>query len=327
MSEPVHKPRVAPRSAAYSKDPGDEEKVVLTRRGFFKIAGIFLAGAAVAACEGRAGSMPPLSATPLPTISQYPDIPFAPAEPPPANVLVVFSPHEAQTVEALTGRIFPGDPSDPGAREAGVTNYIDKMLAFNQGYVEYTYTQPPFAKTYEGDQPPPPETVDGYQVVWVKKSEIDRYGFQSNLTPAERYHSGLSSVDQYSNKKYGSDFVDLSADQQDQVLTDMEKGEADDVFKDPTAKDFFKLLQDHTVQGMFSDPAYGGNVGMVGWQLIGYPGSQRAYTPVDMNTEGPVRPPQSLAMLHRFHSGQHANPNVILPQSGSNLPPKFRRER
>ena len=28
----------------------------------------------------------------------------------------------------------------------------------------------------------------------------------------------------------------------------------------------------HTIEGMFSDPMHGGNAGLIGWQLIGYPG-------------------------------------------------------
>ncbi len=58
---------------------------------------------------------------------------------------------------------------------------------------------------------------------------------------------------------------------------------------------------------------------MVGWTMIGYPGAQRAYTPVDLNTEGNIRPPQSIAQMHMFNPGQNANPNVIVPPSGSRL--------
>jgi gluconate 2-dehydrogenase gamma chain len=36
---------------------------------------------------------------------------------------------EANALDALVGRIVPGDASDPGAREAGVVTYIDRALA------------------------------------------------------------------------------------------------------------------------------------------------------------------------------------------------------
>jgi gluconate 2-dehydrogenase gamma chain len=67
---------------------------------------------------------------------------------------------------------------------------------------------------------------------------------------------------------------------------------------------------------MFSDPAYGGNMEMAGWRLVGYPGAKRAYTPEEMMAGGPSRPPQTLAELHAFHPGHGLDPNAILPLSG-----------
>jgi gluconate 2-dehydrogenase gamma chain len=77
---------------------------------------------------------------------------------------------------------------------------------------------------------------------------------------------------------------------------------------------------------MFADPVYGGNRDMVGWKLIGYPGAQRAYTPEDIKNERFRLPPQSIADLAAFHPGEHANPNVILPVSGPNLPNRAGRD-
>jgi hypothetical protein len=48
---------------------------------------------------------------------------------------------------------------------------------------------------------------------------------------------------------------------------------------------------------MFSDPMYGGNMGKVGWSLIGYPGAQRLYTSEDLTNTSFSRPPQSLAEM------------------------------
>lgn len=300
-----------------------KRKGYISRRDFLKISALAAAGIGISACEPllakKAGvsTMMPMQMH-LP--DQYPDIPFAPPQPPP-NILTVLTADEGKEVEALTARIYPGDVSDPGAREAGVTNFIDKQLAFHDGFVEYTYTHPPHAKAYEGDQPPDQKSDELGEIVWVKKSEIERYGYQSIRKPVDRYRAGLKSVNDYSISKFGKKYVDLSETEQDQVLSDMEAGNAADFFKDPTDKQFFKMLQNDTIQGMFSDPAYGGNRDMIGWKQIGYPGAQRAYTPVDMNTEGPVRPPQSIAMLHKFHAGMNANHDVIVPPSGSQFTP------
>jgi len=39
-----------------------------------------------------------------------------------------------------------------------------------------------------------------------------------------------------------------------------------------SSKFFFDLLWRNTDEGYFSDPLYGGNRGMVGWKLLGFPG-------------------------------------------------------
>jgi gluconate 2-dehydrogenase gamma chain len=43
------------------------------------------------------------------------------------------------------------------------------------------------------------------------------------------------------------------------------------------AKAFFDLLLTYTIAGFFSDPVHGGNRGMVGWTLIGFPGAHMSY--------------------------------------------------
>src|SRR5205085_7933467 len=131
-----------------------------------------------------------------------------------------------------------------------------------------------------------------YQVVWVKKSELPRYGFQSIQSPREIYRIGIASVDRYSQQKFQKKFVDLSEDQQDQIVSDMAADKAEG-FDKPSGKEFFTVLRTDTINGMFADPAYGGNKDMVGWKLIGYPGAQRAYTPTDIKSEGHIRSPQS----------------------------------
>ena len=43
--------------------------------------------------------------------------------------LIFFNEEEARIVEAITARIIPGDPGNPGAKEAGAVIYIDRALA------------------------------------------------------------------------------------------------------------------------------------------------------------------------------------------------------
>jgi hypothetical protein len=49
----------------------------------------------------------------------------------------------------------------------------------------------------------------------------------------------------------------------------------------PNSSTFFNLVRTHTIQGMFSDPYYGGNANFVGWDLLGYPGLRMMVTEDD----------------------------------------------
>jgi gluconate 2-dehydrogenase gamma chain len=209
-----------------------------------------------------------------------------------------FNIHESQTVDALASRIMPGTADDPGAHEAGVVFYIDRTLAgTNLGYSLKTYTQGPFPVIEET-----PVTVEAassrdiYDYVLVAQEQIARYGYQSVLTPQEVYRRGLGFVDEYSQSQFQKNFIDLSTEQQDQVLTDMQ-GNKPTNFAGPSALAFFTQLRNDTIEGMFSDPMYGGNQGMVGWKLIGYPGAQGIYTAEDIKNPEFQREPQSLAQL------------------------------
>ena len=81
----------------------------------------------------------------------------------------------------------------------------------------------------------------------------------------------------------GKPFVELSPTDQDSVLIDVETGAATGSgagFAGSSAQ-FFAMVLNHTRQGMFGDPYYGGNANFVGWDLIGYPGVRTSVTAAD----------------------------------------------
>ncbi len=84
------------------------------------------------------------------------------------------------------------------------------------------------------------------------------------------YQSALAAIDAYSEATYGAAFAELNATEQDTILTNMQKGTATGFTPSSTA--VFTMIRTHAVQGMFGDPAHGGNVGFVGWKLVGFPG-------------------------------------------------------
>lgn len=99
---------------------------------------------------------------------------------------------------------------------------------------------------------------------------IDRAlgGALASSRPA--YTSGLAALDRYAQSSRGAAFARLSATDQDSVLIDVETGTATGFTGSSAA--FFAMVLNHTHQGTFGDPYYGGNAGFAGWDLIGYPG-------------------------------------------------------
>ena len=77
------------------------------------------------------------------------------------------------------------------------------------------------------------------------------FGYQGSAPPRQVYREGLKQL---------AGFDRLSVSEQDAKLVQIEHSL------------FFDLLRGNTIEGMFCDPLHGGNVDMVGWQLIGFPG-------------------------------------------------------
>ena len=91
------------------------------------------------------------------------------------------------------------------------------------------------------------------------------------------YVAGLAAVEHYAQRTKGASIVELRPEDQDAVLTEMEKNTATGFT--PDSATFFDLLRNHTLQGMFCDPYYGGNANFAGWDLLGYPGVRTAVSP------------------------------------------------
>jgi gluconate 2-dehydrogenase gamma chain len=107
----------------------------------------------------------------------------------------------------------------------------------------------------------------------AKEAKVWRYidinlgGHYASLQPI--YSQGLAALDAYAQQSQGKAFSRLDAAQQDQILRSLEAGTGPGGAAGQT---FFRTLRNHALEGMFGDPAHGGNSDFVGWQLIGYPG-------------------------------------------------------
>jgi gluconate 2-dehydrogenase gamma chain len=98
---------------------------------------------------------------------------------------------------------------------------------------------------------------------------------------------GLEATDAFAKRSQDRPFIALTAEQQDVVLTAMEKGSAAGF---PYAQAFFNRARRLTMEGMFGDPYYGGNKNFAGWDLIRYPGPRLATTADDQKMGVEIKP-------------------------------------
>lgn len=170
------------------------------------------------------------------------------------QALMYFTPQQYQITEEATERIFPKDKHGPGAKELGVAFYIDHQLAGNWGFNSREYMEAPFFKG---------EKVQGYQ---------------GRLKRRDIFDIGLQEIQNHSMAVYKKNFTDLKGDEQDAILKDFEGDKVNLTTISPSG--FFQMLRSATLEGVYSDPLYGGNKNMEGWKMRNYPGSQMAYAQV-----------------------------------------------
>jgi gluconate 2-dehydrogenase gamma chain len=199
--------------------------------------------------------------------------PNAGAPPPPAGPgsWQYLTPEEGAAVEAIVDRLIPPDPHTPGGRDAGCAVFIDRQLAGPFGSSRGLYMRPPFV-----DAPP-------------------TFGPQSAVTPAELYRTGLAALEKHCRAAFaGKPFRELSTEQQDRLLTELEKGQL--ALDGVNGRRLFSQILANTKEGFFADPVYGGNRDMVGWKMIGFPGARYDYRDwVERHNERYPLPPVGIA--------------------------------
>jgi gluconate 2-dehydrogenase gamma chain len=183
-----------------------------------------------------------------------------------------FSSHQAAVIEDATARIAPGpgdDPAEaghPGAREAGVTDYIDAMLGSLGSLGAGTAGENPQPMIFAGG-PWSNRHTSGPDLMatFITLDPVARIAWRKRLAGwQQQYTTGVATLDRLA----GGDFTKATPAEQDKILANAEVGT------------FRSLLFEHTIEGMYSVPEYGGNRGLAGWKDISYPGDSqpRGYT-------------------------------------------------
>ncbi len=199
----------------------------------------FLKGAVVGGAAAATGTV---AATPA-DAQQTPVTP-APAQPGYAFLNI----EEAAFVEALVDHMIPADEFTPKGTEVGLNIYIDRALAGGWGKGDRLYMQGPW------------------------KRGTPNQGYQLPLTPAQLYRAGIEATNAYCRKTYGKSFDRIDAKQREDVLVGLSTAKI--TFDDGLpVRTFWTTVYQTVMEGMFSDPIYGGNRDKAGWKLIGFPGA------------------------------------------------------
>ena len=119
------------------------------------------------------------------------------------------------------------------------------------------------------------------------------------------YVSGLAALGAYAQSAKGALFTKLNARDQDAVSRISKKTPPTRFWR--TRRDVFNMVRNHTMQGMFSDPYYGGNANFVGWDLIGYPGIRMVVSVEDQSMSKPPKPLRKSAYDEAMFSKRAGN--------------------
>jgi hypothetical protein len=201
------------------------------------------------------------------------------------RALLFFTSHQAAVVEAATARIAPGpadDPAEaghPGAREADVTGYIDSMLGALgalDSAAPLVFAGGPWSNRHTSG----PDLMAQFMTL----DPVARIAWRKRLTGwQDQYQKGIATLD----KLAGGDFTKAGAAVQDKILAGS------------GASAFLPLLFEHTIEGLYAAPEYGGNRGLAGWKDIGFPGDiqPRGYTPEEVTRSDGHDPVQATGIV------------------------------
>ncbi|MGA2663912.1 MAG: gluconate 2-dehydrogenase subunit 3 family protein [Nitrososphaerales archaeon] len=266
-----------------------------SRRGFLKMGGMVLVGAAVGVALGSAES----SAVAVPVASgvitslknQYNSVVIAAngqitslqsqisslngqiadlqASLDTTRGFITLSVTEQSLVEAIGEALIPSDSSGPGFQEAGGVYFIDRQLATDYGKSADMYMRGPFVMPNTAG----PITVDGvtYAGGTMPVTIVSGMQYQYRMELREFWRYGLQAFETYCNSAYGGNFETLTPLDRIKALTDLYNNTPTS-FNGIIPVDFFNEVFTLVWSGFLMDPLYGGNKGMVGWTYTGFNG-------------------------------------------------------
>lgn len=117
---------------------------------------------------------------------------------------------------------------------------------------------------------------------------IDRSLASDNAGSRANYAAGLAALDDYARKLHNQPFHRLPAESQDNILQTITENQIPGF--NPSGAGFFNMVRNHTIEGTFSDPYYGGNRDFIGWDMLRYPGVRIGASEDDVSRGGSLQP-------------------------------------
>ena len=212
-----------------------------------------------------------------------------------------FTARERRTLEALAESILPED-ADPGATRLRVARYVERLLTAFDYRAPRLYAGGPFSGRqpfidYERGEPSrrrpkndfkrfvPPTRLQALYWRWqVHGTAGLSAADQALVAPLdaqlggplpglrEVYRDGLARLDALSRTQEGGAFLDLDAAARGRV-----RDTARATFPASPRRDrnFIGLVTQHTIEGAFAAPEYGGNRRGLGWKMLAREGDSQ----------------------------------------------------
>jgi len=204
---------------------------------------------------------------------------------------------ELRTLEALCDRIIPPD-DEPGAGALGAARYIHNLLRALDRRTPRVFAggpysgRMPFSDARTGTPSRKRPRNDFKRFLALTELQEMRWRaelFGSSTVPelaaldAQRggpltglrdvYRQGLARVDEIARAETGTSFAKLDASAQDAVFAVLDTSFPPDPRRGN--RTFMDLLIQHTIEGCFAPPEYGGNSRGRGWQIVGLEGDSQ----------------------------------------------------
>ena len=196
-----------------------------------------------------------------------------------------FTDHERSTVRAIASRIIPND-IDPGASDVSVVGYVENLLTAFDHRPPLIFAGGPFS----GRNPYPDNESGGrsgespdnafttflpltrtQELAWrvrifgsksVPGGDFNDAALGETAGLRDVYREGIRALDTLCRGAYDKDFVDLTDEERDEMLSQA----------DPA---FVLQVVEHAVEGMYAAPEYGGNDDALGWSSARFEGDSQ----------------------------------------------------